>query len=265
MNEKNALVKPTTLAVLPLANMVIFPGAFTQLLLKDKGAIRLVSEAKEQDRPIAIVGIRRQLDGPPEVEDLFQTGTAVTIHRLLKLPDSQVQVILRGLKRVNLQAIVQQTPYFVARIEPLEELEQKNAEEQALARNLSRQFQAMIKLAPNLDDALQIAVVNLEDQPIQLSDFIASGLELSTEEKQQLLEETEVELRLRQLSLHVQREVSVLEMGQKIQTQVQEEVGQAQREHYLREQMRVIQSELNGGRDDEIEALFQRIAKAGDD
>ena len=263
MKDESAIFQPTTLAVLPLEDTVLFPGAFTQLVLKEKGAIQLVRQAKDQERPIAIVGIRRPIEGYPHPEDLHNVGTAVTIHRILKLPENQVQVILRGVKRISIQAIVQHAPHLVARVEPLTEIEEKSAEERALTRNLSQQFQAMVKLAPNLDDGLQIAVVNLEDQPVQLSDFIASGLELSIEEKQQLLEELVVEVRLRQLALHIQREVSVLEMGRQIQSQVQEEVGQAQREHYLREQMRVIQNELNGGRDDDVEELRQQIAKAG--
>ena len=252
---------PQELPVLPLRNMVLFPGVPTQLLVGRESSLRLVSEAQDRDRLIYAVA---QQDGQvemPSYGDLCEVGVVAHIHRMYKLPDGTVQVVLRGIHRVRMIEWVREEPYIMARGKPVEDVLSNSEEELALAHNLSQQFQKMVGMVPSLGEELQITAVNLEKDPGKLADFVASGLDLSIADKQELLAEPSVETRLRRLNWQLNRELSVLEMGNQIQGQIQEEMGQAQREHYLREQMRVIQKELGEG-EGELERVRERLKRA---
>ena len=250
------------LPVLPLRNMVLFPDVPTQLLVGRAGSLQLIQDAWEGERHIAIAVQKEGEEESPGPEDLYEVGVVATIHRVYKLPDNHLQILVRGLQRVQLVEYTQTSPYLIVRFERLEEVELGTREEQALAHNLSQQFQKMVSLVPTLDNELQVTVINLEKHPAQLADFIASGLDLPVAEKRELLEEARAQQRLEKLTVLLNRELSILEMGHKIQNQVQEEVGQVQREHYLREQMRIIQKELGEDGDGDVEELRQRIANA---
>jgi ATP-dependent Lon protease len=253
---------PQHLPVLPLRNMVLFTGVPTQLLVGRAGSLQLIQDAWEGDRLIAITAQKEGEEEAPQPKDLYEVGVVGLIHRVYKLPENHLQILVRGVKRARLVEYTETSPYLQARVEILEEVELGTQEEQALAQNLSQQFQKMVILVPTLDNELQVTAINLERQPAQLADFIASGLDLPIAEKQALLEELSARKRQEALTVLLNRELSILEMGHKIQNQVQEEVGQVQREHYLREQMRVIQQELGEDGAGELEELRQRIGKA---
>ena len=253
---------PKHLPVLPLRNMVLFTGVPTQLLVGRAGSLQLIQDAWEGDRLIAITAQKEGEEEAPQPKDLHEVGVVGLIHRVYKLPENHLQILVRGIKRARLVEYTETSPYLQAQVEILEEMELGTQEEQALAQNLSQQFQKMVTLVPTLDNELQVTAINLERQPAQLADFIASGLDLPIAEKQALLEELSARKRQEALTVLLNRELSILEMGHKIQNQVQEEVGQVQREHYLREQMRVIQQELGEDGAGELEELRQRIGKA---
>ncbi len=253
---------PNQLAVLPLRNMVPFPTMSTQLLVGRKESLQLVREARDGERVIAVVAQRKTEVESPRPADLYEVGVAAALERVIVLPDGHLQVVVHGLKRIRLVEFVGDSPYLTARVEIVEEREVGGEEERALTQNLCQQFHKMVSMVPSMDEELWITVLNLDKEPGRLVDFVAAGLDIPLDEKQGLLQEASVRLRLRQLTVLFNRELSILEMGQQIQSQVQEEVGQAQREHYLREQMRAIQKELGEGEADETEELRCRLEAA---
>jgi len=252
---------PGQLPVLPLRNMVLFPGVPTQLLVGREGSLKLVQDILEKQRLVVVVAQKEAQKEAPQPNDLHAVGVVVYIHRAYKLPDGNMQILARGVQRVNLGEFIQLEPYMVARTHIIEEQLLHSEEELALANNLSQQFQKVISLVPSLGEELRVTAVNLEKDPGQLADFVASGLDIEFDEKQELLAEPVVDKRLRRLNWLLNRELSILEMGHQIQDQIQEEMGQVQREHYLREQMRVIQKEL-GEEDSEVDGLRLRLRKA---
>ena len=254
---------PEQLPVLPLRNTVIFPGVPTQLLVGRDGSLELMRTALEQGRVFAAVAQRDTQVEDPKPEDLYSVGIVGLVHRTFNLPDGNMQVLVRGLQRVELIDYVQRDPFLVARVTALEESGTEGQQEiLALAQNLSQLFQKMVGLVSGLEDDLQVTAINLEKQPVQLSHFVASGLDLPLAEKQKLLEEDNIKKRLKALTVVLNNELSILEMGSQIQSQIQEEMGNAQREHYLREQMRVIQRELGEEGDGELDGLRRKLAKA---
>ena len=254
---------PEQLPVLPLRNTVIFPGVPTQLLVGRDGSLQLMRTALEQGRVFAAVAQRDTQVEDPKPEDLYSVGIVGLVHRTFNLPDGNMQVLVRGLQRVELIDYVQRDPFLVARVTALEESGTEGQHEiLALAQNLSQLFQKMVGLVSGLEDDLQVTAINLEKQPVQLAHFVASGLDLPLAEKQKLLEEDNIKKRLKALTVVLNNELSILEMRSQIQSQIQEEMGNAQREHYLREQMRVIQRELGEEGDGELDGLRRKLAKA---
>ncbi len=252
---------PRQLPVLPLRNMVVFPGVPTQLLVGREGSLRLMGDVLEKERLAIVTAQKDPEQENPQSQDLYTTGVVVYIHRSYKLPDGNLQILVRGVQRVNIKKIVQVEPYMIAQVCEVKDEILGSEEELALTHNLSQQFQKMVALVPSSGEDLQVTAMNLEKRSGQLADFIAAGLDIAFSEKQELLAEVSVIRRLQRLTLLLSRELSILEMGNQIQGQIQEEMGQAQREHYLREQMRVIQKEL-GEDDGELEGLHERLSKA---
>ncbi len=254
--------RPETIPVLPVRNVVLFPNVPTQLLVGREESRRLIEDAVAGNR---IVGVFTQLDANnehPGTSDLHQVGVLAVIHRVYKLPDDHLQVLVRGTKRIRLDKIVSETPYIRARQIPAAEHANSSQAELALAQNLSQQFQKVVSLSSALDNDLNIAIVNIEKQPGQLGDLVASQVDATLAEKQALLAEPVLEKRLKQLTVLLNQELSILEMGNEIQNQVQEEVGNLQREHFLREQMRIIRKELGEEDGTELEDLRQQVTEA---
>ena len=262
MAKKKKLDIPDQLPVLPMRNMVIFPGVPTQLLVGRDRSRELIRSAMEQGRIIAAVTQRDIAVDDPAPSDLSRVGIVGLIHRTFDLPDGNIQVLLRGLQRVKLTKYVQKKPFFIASVETIEEEVSEDREELALAQNLSQLFQKVVSLVPALSDELQVTAINLEKQPPQLSNFVASGLDIDLQEKQKLLEESNIKTRLQALTVTLNSELAILEMGNQIQAKIEQEMGQIQRDHYLREQMRVIQKELGEEGAGEIDELRERLVRA---
>jgi ATP-dependent Lon protease len=240
------------LPILPLKDTVVFPDSMTPLAIGQERSIRLVEEAVANDRAIALVTSRSSEEDATSAEDLYEVGTAAAIHKMIRVPDGTLRILIQGLRRVRLTRLVQADPYLVGEFEELPDVSGREKEIEALARNVESLFSQIIALVPYLPDELQLAAANAED-PSTLANLIATTMRLKTAEKQELLEEPDVEARLRALTVILNRELEVLELGTKIQSQVQSEMEHSQREYFLRQQLKAIQEELGEGDEQQAE------------
>ncbi|MGH9311642.1 MAG: endopeptidase La [Vicinamibacterales bacterium] len=261
------LAIPPELPVLPLRDTVLFPNSFMPLAVARESSVRLIDEAAASGR---IIGVFTQRDASveePAEDDLYRTGTATHIHKMFKLPDGSLRLIVQGLARLRLDRVVALKPYIRADVTAAEEQlrDEDRLEIDALQRNIKTNFQQVVSLSPLLSDDLQTLALNIVD-PAKLADFIASSLTtLSTAARQEVLETLDVRARMDLLNRVLIKELEVLELGSKIQSQVQSEVGKNQREYFLREQLKAIQKELGEGDEQakETEELRQKIESAG--
>ena len=200
----------------------------------------------------------------PGPDDLYRVGVAGTVARMMKVPDGTLRILVQGGVRIRLLDYVSEQPYLVARIEEMPDVLEPSTELEALTRNVQTTFSEIIEAIPYLPEELQLAVANL-DEPSALSHLIAGALRISTEEKQELLETVDVTKRLRRLSEILARELEVVQLGSKIQSQVQSEIDKSQREYFLRQQLKAIQEELGEGDEQqaEIDELRERIERGG--
>ena len=256
----------TELPILPVRDTVLFPNAILPLTVGRESSLKLINELKEDERFIAVVSQRDPRVDNPQAVDLYQIGTAAFIHKIIKLPNQSLFVFVEGLQRIAVLEVTQQEPYLRARVQQLSDgtPEEKSADFEALVRSVTALFQQVVQLSPTLSDDLQTVVMNI-DEPARLADFIAANLpSLSSTEKQELLESLDLKGRLERLHRLLAREVEVLQLRSKIQSEVQDQVTQSQREYYLREQMKAIQKELGEENEQqEIEELRKKIEAAG--
>jgi ATP-dependent Lon protease len=258
---------PDELPILPLRDTVLFPNSFMPLAVARESSVRLIDEAISGGKVIGVFTQRDASVEEPNQADLFAVGTASQIHKMFKLPDGSLRLIVQGLTRLTLDEITETRPYLRARVSPAVEslAESDRLEIDALLRNIKTNFQQVVSLSPLLSDDLQTLAANITE-PGRLSDFIASSLTtIATAVKQEVLETLDVRARMDALNRILIKELEVLELGSKIQSQVQSEVGKNQREYFLREQMKAIQKELGEGDDQtkEIEELDEKIENAG--
>jgi ATP-dependent Lon protease len=251
---------PEVLPVLPQSEVVVYPSLIVPLGTAEEKTVKLIDEAAAGDK---LVGFFAQKPDFKEITDLYSIGTAALIARMFKLPDGSVHVFFQGLARIRLKRFIQVEPYLKAEVELIEDRVEKTPELEALVRNLTALFQKIVELAPNLPRELNIAVLNIPD-PGSLADFIAAHINLKPEEKQEILEAVDVADRIRKLTVFANRELEVLELGSRIQSQAKEEMTKAQREFFLREQLKAIQKELGevDERTVEINELKEKIAQA---
>jgi ATP-dependent Lon protease len=258
---------PPDLPVLPLRDTVLFPNSFMPLAVAREASVRLVEEASASGRLIGVFTQREASVEEPMQEDLYPVGTVTHIHKMFKLPDGSLRLIVQGLARVTLDHIVQARPYLRAAVTLAEDKlrDEDHLEIDALQRNIKSNFQQVVSLSPLLSDDLQALSANITD-PGKLADFIASSLAtIGTSIKQEILSTLDVRARMDALNRILIKELEVLELGSKIQSQVQSEVGKNQREYFLREQLKAIQKELGEGDEQakEIEELRSKIDAAG--
>ena len=234
------------LPILPLKETVVFPDSMTPLAVGQERSIQLVDEAVANDSTIALVTTRNAEEEATGAEDIYDVGTAALIHKMIRVPDGTLRILVQGVRRVRLERIVQSDPYLVGEFSDLPDVDGPETEIEALGRNVEALFSRVIGLVPYLPDELQLAAANAED-PSTLANLIATTMRLKTAEKQELLEEADIEARLRKLTVILNRELEVLELGTKIQSQVQSEMEHSQREYFLRQQLKAIQDELGEG------------------
>jgi ATP-dependent Lon protease len=251
--------------VLPVRDTVLFPHAVLPLTVGRESSIQLIESLGEERAIVVAAQLDPRLD-TPKPADLHSVGTLATVHKVVRMPNQSRFVFTEGVNRVRLVRFVQSEPFMVAEIETLEDVEPAPSPNfEALGRNVIGQFQQIVSESPTLSDELRTIAANIEE-PERLVDFVASSLPfLTTDEKQQLLEAPSVAERLEQLNKLLAKEIEVQQLRAKIQTEVQDQVQQSQRDYYLREQMKAIQKEL-GEQDDgqrDIEDLRQKIEAAG--
>jgi ATP-dependent Lon protease len=261
------LTIPDDMPVLPLRDTVLFPNSFMPLAVAREASVRLIDEASTSGRMIGVFTQREATVEEPLQEDLYPIGTATHIHKMFKLPDGSLRLIVQGLTRVRLDKMLQTRPYLRAAVTLADELlrDEDHLEIDALQRNIKSNFQQVVSLSPLLSDDLQALAGNITD-PGKLADFIASSLTtIGTPVKQEVLETLDIRARMDSLNRLLIKELEVLELGSKIQSQVQSEVGKNQREYFLREQMKAIQKELGEGDEQakEIDELRAKLDAAG--
>ena len=258
---------PPEVPVLPLRDTVLFPNSFMPLAVARESSVRLIDEAISGNKIIGVFTQKDPATEEPGQDDLYEIGTATHIHKMFKLPDGSLRLIVQGLGRLRLDKVVATRPYLRAEVSDAGEvlLETDSIEIDALQRNIRSNFQQVVQLSPVLSDDLQSLAGNIND-PGRLADFIASSLgTISTQTKEEILETLDIRARMDALNRLLIKELEVLELGSKIQSQVQSEVGKNQREYFLREQMKAIQKELGEGDDQarEIEELREKIEAVG--
>ena len=258
---------PSELPILPLRDTVLFPNSFLPLAVARESSVRLIEEAIAGTKLVGVFTQRDAAVEEPAQDDLHRVGTATHIHKMFKLPDGSLRLIVQGLSRLQLESVTAVRPFLRGRVKPADDTirEEDRLEIDALQRNIKTNFQHVVSLSPLLSDDLQALAMNITEAG-RLADFIASSLAtLSTSVKQEVLETVDVRARLDLLNRLLIKEAEVLELGSKIQSQVQSEVGKNQREYFLREQLKAIQKELGEGDDQtkEVEELRDKIEAAG--
>jgi ATP-dependent Lon protease len=254
---------PSALPVLPLKETVVFPDSATPLAIGQERSIELIDDVVARDRMLALVTVKDPEAEQPGWDDLYEIGTAAIVHKMIKVPDGTLRILVQGVQRIELDARVQDEPYLVGSFSVLPDVVEESKELEALTRNVQMQFGRIVGLVPYLPAELELAAANVDD-PGALSHLVASTLRLKTDEKQRLLEEPDVEKRLREISVILSRELEVFELGTKIQSQVQSELEKGQREYFLRQQLKAIQEELGEGDPEQAEMteLRERVAEA---
>ncbi len=266
-DAERAIQVPPELPVLPLRDTVLFPNSFMPLAVAREASVRLVEEANASGRLIGVFAQKEASVEEPMQDDLYAIGTVTHIHKMFKLPDGSLRLIVQGLARVQLDRLVQTRPYLRAAVTVADDQlrDEDHLEIDALQRNIKSNFQQVVSLSPLLSDDLQALAANITD-PSKLADFIASSLAtIGTPIKQEILSTLDVRARMDGLNRILIKELEVLELGSKIQSQVQSEVGKNQREYFLREQLKAIQKELGEGDEQakETEELRAKIDAVG--
>jgi ATP-dependent Lon protease len=248
-----------TLPMLAIRNTVIFPVLAFPINVGREKSLESVNTAMDGER---LLGIMAQKDGAvedPNGDELYTVGTMVKILKSVKMPGNKLNVIIQGLNRFRILEYTQTEPYLEARIELLEEETLSGVEVEALLLNLREQAQKIIELSPHIPSEASFLVRSI-DNPGILSDIVASNLSIGVDEKQDLLETLVVRERLEKVIALIAKEVQVLELSNKIQSEVKGEMDKAQREYFLREQMKAIQKEL--GEVDERQEEFDDLQRA---
>jgi len=255
---------PRELSILPLRNTVIFPSAVTPIVVGIPRSVKLVEEAVEGNRLIGLVAMQDPNIEEPGPSQVYEVGTVGFIHKLIKDSDENLQVIIQGIERFRIEEWTQEKPYLKAHIELAPEQVEETVEVEALQRSLLDLARRLVSLTPQLPDEIMEFITRVEN-PRYLIYLIAANLRIEVAEAQEILALDNIAEKMRKLISTLTREVEVLELGKKIQTEAQSEIEQAQREYFLREQLKAIRKEL-GEADEttlEVQEYREKIAKSG--
>ncbi|HEX6623169.1 MAG TPA: endopeptidase La [Pyrinomonadaceae bacterium] len=263
--EEQQLQIPETLPVLPLRDIVIYPFMIVPLFVSREKSIRAVDVALGENRMIFLVSQRDLDKEEPAGEDLYQTGTVAVIMRMLKLPDGRIRILVQGLSRARVESVEDTGEYLKARLSPMQEAASPSAplEVEALVRNVRGSMEKAANLGKNISPEVMAIVTSL-DEPGRLADLAASNLELKVEDAQSVLDIADTTIRLRRVNDLLNKEIEVLTVQQEINTQARADIDRSQREFYLRQQMKAIQSELGEGNElaEEIAQFREKIEAA---
>jgi len=257
-----ALPSASTLAVLPLRDIVVFPHMIVPLFVGREKSVRALEAVTKDDRQILLVAQKNASQDDPSADDIYRYGTISTILQLLKLPDGTVKVLVEGGRRARITALHDVDGHFEAEIEDVEEVPAGGSEGEALGRTAVSQFEQYIKLNKKIAPEVMVSLNQIEDLS-KLGDTIASHLNLKISEKQEILETTSVSSRLERVFAHMESEIGVLQVEKRIRNRVKRQMERTQREYYLNEQLKAIQKELGEGEDgrDETAEIEEKINK----
>jgi ATP-dependent Lon protease len=262
--ENNHTTKlPKVIGILPIRNVVVYPGTVTPLAIGRDKSKRLVDETKVNETVVGLVTQKTAETNEPGFNDIYSVGSAATILKVIKLPQGSIHIVVHALSRFRIIRPVTTEPYLKAAIEQLDVRFKMTKKLQALMVGVRRAAGRVIQLSPNVPEEAAVLLENIEN-PSALADFLAANLNIKTPEKQELLEELDAGRRLEKVSLALANQLDVLEMSHKIQGRVRESIEKSQREYFLQEQLKAIQSEL--GREDsqteELKQIRNNIKKA---
>ncbi|GBE05347.1 MAG TPA: endopeptidase La [Nitrospirae bacterium] len=263
--EENQVEIPTSLPILPVRDIVIFPYMILPLFVGRDISIRAVDEAVSASKMILLVTQKDVNIEDPSTDELYTVGTVGTILRVLKIPDGRLKVLVQGIAKAKVLHYTQTEPFYIGNIEKVDDqkVSEVTIEDEALARNVKEQMDRSVALGKSLLPDIMVLIENVED-PGKLADLVASSLGLKSEHAQEILELTDPILRLRKISELLNREVELLLVQQKIQSDAKGEIDKSQREYFLREQLKAIQKELGeiDERTEEISELRGEIEKS---
>ena len=256
---------PETLPVLPLRDIVIYPFMIVPLFVSREKSIRAVDVALGESRMILLVSQRDLDKEEPAGEDLYTTGTVAVIMRMLKLPDGRIRILVQGLSRAHVEAVEDTGEYLKVKLTPLPEAPapERSLEVEALVRNVRASMERATNLGKNVSPEVMAIVASL-DEPGRLADLAASNLELKVEDAQSVLDIADTTTRLRRVNDLLNKEIEVLTVQQEINTQARADIDRSQREFFLRQQMKAIQTEFGEGNElaEEIAQFREKIEAA---
>ena len=262
--QTQVLTIPEEIPLLPVLDVALFPKMVMPLMIWEKNWVQLVDEALMKDHLIGLIMIQGKGQDPLTTSDLYSYGTVGSILKMAKVPEGGVRLMVQGLSRFKIDEFTATNPYFKARIEVLKDQLESGIETDALLNSARGLFIRVLELSPYLPSELGLLAQSVED-PGSLADMITSTLNIPKEDKQAILETLEIKQRLQKITVILTKELEVLELGKKIQSEVKEGIDKTQREYYLREQLKAIQKEL-GEKDEkslEIEEYRKKIIEQG--
>lgn len=269
MTEQNEFSIPSELPILPLRGVVVYPMMWLPLTIGQERSIRLVDDALVESSDQRIIGLVASRD--PELEEpgpdqVHRIGTAAVVHRMLRAPDGSIRLIVQGIERIHIGDYLQEQPYLRARVELIPDQEDvaTSLEQEAMARTTLELFRRLVSLVPHMPEELETAAINASSAR-QLAYLVAASTRMEAAQAQEILETDSVAEKLVKLNAILGKELEVLELGRKIQSQAQDEMSKMQREYFLREQLKAIQKELGEGdeQEAELQEFERRIAAAG--
>ncbi len=263
-NEKAAdPERPDEMGILPIRNAVAFPGTVMPLAIGRKRSKKLLDSVTPMQTVLGLLAQKKAETDRPGPDDLYQTGTAVSVLKIIKMPHGTINLIVHGMNRFRATEFTATEPYLRAKVEWLESKSRKSKKLQALLVNVKANASDVISLSPNVPDEAQVLLDNIDDAS-GLADFLAATLNIPVQAKQDLLEELNSTKRLEKVSVALANQLEVLKLSHKIQGQVRSSIDKSQREYYLQEELKAIQAELgqNDRRTEEIEDLHARIRQA---
>ena len=242
---------------------MVFPQTVVPLVVNRPSGIRLIDDCMVGERMVGLVSQLHPETDAPGIDDLYPIVCVGLILKMLKFPDGSTRIVCQGQHRARLVGLVQTEPYLIGRIEPYEDVVEGGVELDALVHHVNRFFQRMVDQSQQIPEELQVAAINTKE-PGRLADLLASSLPFTIEEKQSLLGEINVRARLERLGQYLSRQLAILELSTKIQEQVGSELTKAQRDHFLRQQLKAIQDELGESESEnpDVAEMWERIKKA---
>src|SRR6266568_2854952 len=261
-SDEERLNIPEVLPVLPLKDTVVYPFSVQPLGVGQERSIRLIDDVMRGDRLVALVAQKTAEVEQAGPDEIFKVGTVSRVARMIRMPEGTIQIIVQGLERVEISEFTQEKPYLMAHVTLKPDTQEEDNETEAIKRNVVGYFQRMVALVQTMPEGIAAAALNLEE-PRQVVYVIATFVQMELELRQKLLELDSVHAKLQQLSSFLAHELEILELGKKIQTSAQEEMGKMQREYLLREQLKAIQREL--GEESEEQATVNELRRKIDE